>query len=449
VSVGVADEVEGLDEEFVFHLTRGAQLLGRGEVEEARADLERALGLRPRDAKVLGLLGQAFYRQGQFEQAAVAWQRLVDDNPVEAGARVNLGLACLKARRLQDAVRQLEIALDLHPDHKKAMGYLGLALLESGDAARARSWFAKAGSEQMVARCDELLAVQAEAVAAAPLAAPEPVQALSPLLTAGVPDSLPSQAAPGAPAGQAAARQPPVPPPAVAEAPRPAAEPAAAEPAQPAGLTAAPTLAAWAAARVLQPHPLEAFVADGPALAAAVKGELLCRLDGLLAWRGDLTFTGEVKRFRGRATDKPFGEGVEQVHRLVGEGLVLLRVAGRRFTVLDLGGDAGFFREPVVFGFEEPVAFENGRLASLSGDVDLVHLRGRGRVVLRTAGEPLAVEVTAAAPVRVPTGALVGWVGSLTPRLVPPLDGGAVGGAVELTGEGRVLVDGGRPTEAP
>ncbi len=437
----VGDEVEGLDEEFVFHLTRGAQLLGRGEVEVARADLERALTLRPRDPKVLGLLGQAFYRQGQFEQAAVAWQRLVDDNPVEPGARVNLGLACLKSRRLPEAIRQLEIALDLHPDHKKAQGYLGLALLEAGDAARARAWFARAGSEQMVARCDEVLAAQAQAVADAPAAAPEPVQALSPLLTAGVPDSLPLQAE--ARANEAAAEPEPQ------AGPLPEADPVPpqAEQAQPAGLSAVPTLAAWAAARVLQPHPLEAFAADGPALAAAVRGELLCRLDGLLAWRGELTFTGEVKRFRGRATDKPFGEGAEQVHRLAGEGLLLLRVAGRRFTVLDLGGEAGFFREAVVFGFEEPVAFENGRLASPAGDVDLVHLRGRGRLVLRTAGEPLAVEVTPAAPVRVPTAALVGWVGSLTPKLVPPLEGGAVGGAVELSGEGRVLVDGGRAGE--
>jgi uncharacterized protein (AIM24 family) len=119
-------------------------------------------------------------------------------------------------------------------------------------------------------------------------------------------------------------------------------------------------------------------------------------------------------------------------------------VAGRRFTVLDLGGEAGFFREPVVFGFEEVVAFENGRLASPGGDVDLVHLRGRGRVVLRTAGEPLAIEVTPSAPVRVPSRALVGWVGTLTPRLVPPPEGGPTGGVVELSGDGRVLVDGGR-----
>jgi hypothetical protein len=36
--------------------------------------------------------------------------------------------------------------------------------------------------------------------------------------------------------------------------------------------------------------------------------------------------------------------------------------------------------------------------------------------------------------------ALVGWTGGLTPRLAPLLEG-QDGGAVELSGEGRVLVD--------
>ena len=44
------------------------------EAEVADAGLE----LAPRDAKALGLIGQALYRQGLFEQAAVAWQRLVE-----------------------------------------------------------------------------------------------------------------------------------------------------------------------------------------------------------------------------------------------------------------------------------------------------------------------------------------------------------------------------------
>jgi hypothetical protein len=43
------DEVEGIDEEFLFHLNRGSELLVRGEAEPARASLERALELRPKD----------------------------------------------------------------------------------------------------------------------------------------------------------------------------------------------------------------------------------------------------------------------------------------------------------------------------------------------------------------------------------------------------------------
>jgi uncharacterized protein (AIM24 family) len=139
------------------------------------------------------------------------------------------------------------------------------------------------------------------------------------------------------------------------------------------------------------------------------------------------------------------------MHRLVGDGLVVVRAAGRRFTVLELGGEAGYFREAVVFGFQEQVAFDNGRLPSPSGGLDLVHLRGRGRLVLVTRGEPVAVEVTEASPVHVPLASLVGWIGALTPRLAP-IFSGAEGEAVEISGEGRVLVDPGptaRPGDAP
>jgi uncharacterized protein (AIM24 family) len=209
-----------------------------------------------------------------------------------------------------------------------------------------------------------------------------------------------------------------------------------------------PTLAGFAASRAVQGPEGQVFVADGATLSVNVRGELLCRLAGLAAWRGELAFAGEVKRFRGRATDKPFGEPPEQMHRVVGQGLVVLRAAGRRFTVLELGGEAGYFREAVVFGFQEEVSFENGRLPSPSGGLDLVHLRGRGRLVLVTRGEPVAVEVTPASPVHVPLAALVGWTGALTPRIAPLFGGGAEGDAVEISGEGRVLVDPG-PTGRP
>ncbi len=397
-------EVEGLDEEFLFHLSRGGDLLSKGENESARVSLERAFELRPRDAKVLGLLGQAYYRLGLFERSVEIYGKMVEDNPAEATARVNLGLANFKAKRYLEAVRQLTIALDLHPSHKKAMGYLGLALLDSGEPAKAREWFVKAGSEVGVARCDELLGGMP--VRPAPLPGPE------------------EQVEP-----------PRAPPEATAEPPSGGSY---------------PMLAAFAAARLVTPRRDEPFSVDGRTLVIGIRGELLTRIDGLYAARGGLEIAPAMKQFRGRATDTPFGEGARRMHRVSGEGTLLFAVDGRRFTALDLGAEAGYFREEVVFAFEETLVFENGRVPAKSApDLNLVHLRGRGRFLLQTQGEPAALEVTAQEPLWVPLEALVGWVGGLTPRVMflPESPVGAevaerLGTAlVELSGDGQALVD--------
>ena len=341
------------------------------------------------------------------------WQRLVDDNPVEAGARVNLGLASLKARKYADAVKQLEIALDLVPEHKKAMGYLGLALLESGNLTRAREWFRKAGSDQMVARCDELIAGRDEETAReAPAAAAAREEAEA------TPAPEPLQTPPP---GELAAYRPPA---------------------------AGEVLGTWAAGRLVQPPGGETFAVTASGLAVTVRGELRVRLDGLFATRGRVTMTPEVKRFRGRPTDRAFGDGALRMHRVSGDGALLYRAGARRFTSLDLGPDAAYLREEALFGFEEGIAFENGRVpSSISAELHLVHLRGRGRFLLATAGEPVTVDVLPDAPLKLPIAALVGWVGGLTPRVCALVEDGDAPAvvAVELTGEGRVVAD---PTAA-
>jgi tetratricopeptide (TPR) repeat protein len=415
------EEVAGFDEEFLYHLSRGSDLLARGEAELARASLERALQLRPRDTTVLGLLGQACYRLGRFEDAADAYGRLVNDNPTEAGARVNLGLANLKARRYAEAVKELGVALDLNPEHKKAMGYLGLAHLEAGDVRAAREWFARAGSAMMLARCDEMLAAASAASAVALATAPQEARAT-------VPEEV---------------REP-------LRAPLPADLP----PERAAAATGYPDLASYAGARLVVPLPADPFGTDGRNLTVSVRGEMLSRIDGLFAARGTLQIQPAMKRFRGKATDKPFGEGAMRMHRVSGEGALLYRARGRRFTALDLAGEAGYFREEAVFALEEPVVFENGRVPSkLPTELNLVHLRGRGRFLLASEGEPVAVEVVSGVPLRVPLVALVGWVGALTPRVMSlteapggaPAEGGEAPAAgpvmVELTGDGRALVD--------
>jgi uncharacterized protein (AIM24 family) len=219
---------------------------------------------------------------------------------------------------------------------------------------------------------------------------------------------------------------------------------AAAEPAPWRPPAESAVLATWAGARLVKAATHETFTIAEGALAVAVRGELHVRLDGLFATQGRVAFTPAVKRFRGRAIEKSFGEGAIRMHRVSGEGSLLYRTAGRRFSALDLGADAAYLREEVLFGFEEGLAYENGRVpSSISAELNLVHLRGRGRFLLVTSGEPVSIDVTGGAPLRVPLGALVGWVGGLTPRVCALLDDPAapVVVAVELAGEGRVIAD--------
>jgi uncharacterized protein (AIM24 family) len=171
-----------------------------------------------------------------------------------------------------------------------------------------------------------------------------------------------------------------------------------------------------------------------------------------VAVRGAVRVTPEMKRFRGKATDRPFGDGPDRMLRAAGEGALLYRAGGMRLTAVELSGESGYFREEALFGFEAALAFENGRVASrLGADLNLVHLRGRGRFLLATAGEIVALQVSADAPLRVPLAVLAGWSGGLTPR-VAPLQEGTGGGevsappVVELAGDGRVLLD---PEAAP
>ncbi len=396
-----AGEVEVLDEELVHHVQRGADLLARGDGAGAVVALERARELSPRDPKVLGLLGQALYRLGRFDEAVEAYQRLVDESPVEAAARVNLGLANLKAKRFTQAIRQLEIALDLQPDHKRAAGYLGLAWLEAGDPRRAREHFDRAGSAAMVARCDGLIAAAAQVV--------HDADAVVDGSGAAQPDA------------------------GVAATPRSDAAAAEVGPVRQVLLT--------------REGP---FAVDRGLVLVRVAGDVVARAPGLLATRGAVRLTREVKRFRGQATEKPFGEGERRMLRASGDGVVVYSAGTTRLARVDLDGEPAYFREDAVFAFEAAVGYENGRVTSRLGtDLELVHLRGRGQVLLATAGEVVAVAVASDAPLRVPAASLVGWIGPLTPQFRALVDGGDAPGeagtvplAVELSGTGRVLVEG-------
>ncbi len=171
-------------------------------------------------------------------------------------------------------------------------------------------------------------------------------------------------------------------------------------------------------------------------LAVSVHGEMLVRLTNLVAVVGSVEVAPEMRRIRGRPTEQPFGTGAAQMQRVRGAGVLYLEHGRSTFHAIDLDDEGAYLREERVFAFEEPIAYENGRLTDAGQSVDLVNLKGQGRVLLQLDGPLKAMPIPVGSPMVVPLSRLVGWFGRVTPRMV-----GLVGlGAVELTGEGYALL---------
>src|SRR6185295_10128657 len=200
----------------------------------------------------------------------------------------------------------------------------------------------------------------------------------------------------------------------------------------------APRVAMFSAPR---PGP---FLIDAEAVAIVVQGEILTRVVGLVAQSGQLEMSPQNRRFRGRTSDKTFGEGEAQLMRVVGKGRLVVQVPKRTLVSVVLDDESAYFLESTVFGFEEPVAFENGRVPSdVAPDLDLVHLRGKGKVLLSLPGGLRSLEVTEQEPVTVPLSNMVGWHGNLSPKVIAlarDRSGQVTRAGIELSGEGFALL---------
>jgi uncharacterized protein (AIM24 family) len=470
----------GGDDAFLTLLYRGGELLQAGQLEDARTQLEAAYQLQPDNEKGQNLLGLAYFKLGHFERAAEIYEGLVHENATDPTLRVNLGLVYLKSGQLPRAIREFERAVELAPDHAKAHNYLGLALAQAGEYGRAREAFLRAGSDVMAEKMARALAADR---------APRPATGLTPaamtlaasttfvgMVAAAAPtppDAPPPEPRPydamlaqgwsgnGASAAEEALA-PPVPIPLLVEQSGPTdtdeplglrtpqvplddAEPTSEFPGRRAANVSSAELSQLAATlRLVGEGEASPFAVNEDSVLVTVRGELLVRTAGMIGFTGALDFRPEYKRFRGRVTDRPFGEGSERVQRVLGTGAAWVAREGRRFLAVSLGEEGAYLREPMVFGFEEQVNFENGRVPSdVAPDLDLVHLAGFGQVLLSLPGALRSLEVRADAPVTVPLEHWVGWQGQIAPRVLAmpwdhPRGGAAL--AVELTGEGFALL---------
>jgi len=163
-SIGLAPDddapPEVANEDFLFHLYRGSELLQDNRAHEAKEELERALNLQPHDTKGQDLLAVVYFRLGLYPRAIAIYEQLRRTSPRDPALLLNLALCYLKTGQPSLARRDLEQLLVLNPTHTRAWGYLGLACERTGDLKHAQRAFEKGGHAQMARRMAERRASQ-------------------------------------------------------------------------------------------------------------------------------------------------------------------------------------------------------------------------------------------------------------------------------------------------
>ena len=122
---------------WMVHNNLGLVLAGRGKVDEAISEYQKAVEIEPYDAEAHNNLGNALAGRGQVDGAIARYQRALEIKPGYAEAHYNLGNALLGRGKFDAAVAEFRTALQLKPDYAKAHASLGNAMIGRGhlDAA--------------------------------------------------------------------------------------------------------------------------------------------------------------------------------------------------------------------------------------------------------------------------------------------------------------------------
>ena len=414
------------DEALVARLRRTRELVSTQSLAEAEAELLAAQGSFPRDLRVLKLLALVRFKLGRLEESRQVYREAATVAPDEPTVRLNLGLIALKLESFEEAALELEAAVRLRPDDRRAWSYLGYAYARNASLTQAATAFRRAGQHELAAEMEraatppslapdsavvEGLPLDAQAYATAPpplssgMATPRPIRRLDdtpvPQLSPGSRAVIPDEMA---------------------------------------------TLAGFATSRLLslpaESQPLQSL--GQGVLRFSAETETYVRQSTLLVALGGQGLSAARRRTRGHLSSEPLASDSDLFLRVEGGGDLLLvsRDPDRGLVALSLDHDVLYVEEERVAAWGDEVVWESGAVPG-NGKA-LMQFRGTGRVVLLAGeGEFLAMPIAEGVRMAVPTARLAGWLGRVVVQGAPVSEGESSSSRfrhVTCEGEGVLLL---------
>ena len=188
-------------------------------------------------------------------------------------------------------------------------------------------------------------------------------------------------------------------------------------------------------------------------LEVKLNGRVWAKSGSMVAYRGGVKFTrqGMLEQGLGNLLKKAVsGEGT-QMMKMEGNGRVYIADAGKKITLLRLGGEAIFVNGNDVLAYEDGIQADIKMMRKVSGMVSgglfNMRLAGSGVVAITSHYEPLTLAVTPDQPVFTDPNATVAWSGGLSPEIVTNVTLGSLFGRgsgesiqLKFAGQGWVVV---------
>ena len=426
---------------FLTHFNKGREAFEARRFEEAERQLEEAYLLRPRDVRVLNLLGLVYFRSDKLDKAEEVYRKLIAQSPEAHTLHYNLGLICFKLSRLEDAEQAFRKALELTEGNPKIHFYLGSIYERLQRYKDAIYQYRQAGANLMVQRLQGKLDTAGRGARAVTPARSSADSTAPPGLVSPPPRLDPGQAAAPLPGTSAKTLLPVSSTIFSADSPQPGLHDTARFP---------------AADDTLRPGSERAAAAPAEAPSASTRGEVFRGVEkGLL----EVDFSGKIYikqgtiySYSGNLTfwvkDKRPGTRPSLVI-VTGTGRLLLTDHDREITFMQVAGETVMVEPMHLLACEEALQPRYVKVGDEAAAIELVALEGRGMVALSVASKPVPLTVKPELPVSVPASSVIMWTGAVVPHVVDDpqiyavLTSSATGGGrlLRLEGSGRVLVE--------